>query len=172
MKKREAAFTLVELIVAILLGAMLMVATTSVMRLALATSGRVRGSADASVANESLRRQLIRDITHSVRFSVAGNLLELDGYVHRDEASGLATQRWSTVRYVVGRIDQTPTLFRHQATTGRVQVEPLWYGVSDLRVQTNQMPGDSGMPTSLRVSLYDRDGQLLLDETVRHHSEE
>ncbi|TWT82574.1 hypothetical protein CA13_40370 [Planctomycetes bacterium CA13] len=163
MFSRRSALTLIEMIVALVLSAVLMFVLISVTRQTLSLRDDAIRFAEQLQGNELLSDQLRRDIMLSRSISVLPDGFLLSGNVHRDTRALLSTQQPASVRYRVIRSfshsksipaessdDVRPSdkgvgwLFRDQwrvdPRTGQwleVSREPVWRGVSAMLVSSN-----------------------------------
>ena len=134
-ERRRRGFTLLELLVATVLGALLMAALATTLRVTLAESKRVEESRSAQTAVRPFVQQLRRDIVNADSFALSPGGMVLAGAIHRDLVTHQSTQRLATVRYVVTSVSGTRVLLRIQKSgrpeqpLGEVASEIVWIGV-------------------------------------------
>ena len=141
-------FTLIEVVVALTLSAVLMIVVTTVMGQAITLRNDVAAAAATLPGDELLRDQLTRDWTLADAVLVADDGFWLLGQLLRDDASGRMTQRPAVVRYRVvdaaGRwLTRTQWAVDHVASSpavsGRASVQPLFAGVDGVEVTTDRL---------------------------------
>ncbi len=147
-KHSRLGFTLLEMVIAAVLLAVLVTAVVSVLRVLMAETRNV-GRTPASVLPESLARQLRRDVINARSYRSSNLQLDLLGYVAQDADSGeplltmaiasyriRPTQRGGLLLRVQqsagGGVDPTPTI-------GGSAVQPLWQGVTAIGLNSNYL---------------------------------
>lgn len=176
------AFTLLELVVATVLLAVLVTAVVSVLRVLLAESKIVDGTA-ATVLPESLARQLRRDVTNARSYRLANSQLDLLGYVAQDADSGRPLLTMAIASYQVRPTGRGGLLLRVQQSldagagtaslTGTTRLQPLWHGVGAIGLTSSYLDTRdvSLMPPEVMQSLTsglaaDASGWLPLSPSV------
>lgn len=196
----RTALTLIELIVAMALSAMLLTVLLGVTRRTLAVRDATMRRAGQIGDADRVRQQLQRDLQHADSMVVLDDGFSVIGNVFRDPASTTATHQPGMVRYRVGRSfagDDSGWLFRDQYVTGLggngwqlAESQPVWRGIAtiaissdfimDLSALTIDEPQFFGgqvdsstrtMPPTIRVVVIRTDGAVLIDHNVFHHRE-
>jgi len=191
-------FTLLELLISLVLGALLLGALAGVLRRSFAEIA-IAHSDDPSVAHLSLLiEQFDRDMTNARYMRVGNNRLELVGFIHRDPITLIATHRTARVVYEVRRNGRQSMLVRIQRDDSRVQltqdgtlVEPVYAGVGRLLVSSNQVGALSetdtiglssedrasivrqrdAVPSSVQIVMLDPRGRTLFNHTFSRQRE-
>jgi len=191
--RTQAAFTLIELVVAIALGTLLLTTLMGVLRRSFAEI-RVAASDDPSkLGRVLLAEQLRRDLTNARRMTVGNNRFELEGFIHRDPVTLIATHRPAHVIYEVRQSEGQSLLVRIQSAGRRgirirsnQFVESVYAGVANMLVSSNQASvmateaetiglgpdaksklseRRATVPSSVKVLLIDLRGGTILDQT-------
>ena len=110
------AFTLIELLVAIVLGTILMGTLMGVLRRSFSEITVATRDDPSLNRNVLLLEQLRRDFSNARRMQIGIDRFELEGFIHRDPKTLIATQRPARVIYEVRRD-------REQSLLVRVQME-------------------------------------------------
>jgi prepilin-type N-terminal cleavage/methylation domain-containing protein len=185
-------FTLIEVIVALVLGTLLLTFCTQVIGhsfKAINTSSRYDAIAQFITP---LREQLQYDFTNARQFRAGINQFELIGFIHRDSDSLIPTNRLARVVYQVRGSGSESILVRVQSEVqtnipmnDAVFVEPVCVGVASLQITSNQVnaivatdmlglnpteqarmrASQGAVPTSLQIALFDANGKTVLIES-------
>jgi len=115
-KPTKNAFTLIELLVAIVLGTILMSTLMGVLRRSFSEITVATRDDPSLNRNVLLLEQLRRDFSNARRMQIGIDRFELEGFVHRDPKTLIATQRPARVIYEIRRD-------RDQSLLVRVQME-------------------------------------------------
>jgi len=187
------AFTLIELVVALLLGTLLLITLMGVLRHSFSVVGTSLSDEPLTMRRDVLIEQLRRDLTNARRMQVGINRFELAGFIHRDPATLIATHRPARVLYEVRKNGRLSILFRTQtdealaltSQSGQL-VEPVFLGAGDLVVSTNRIGAFSDadqiglgiqgksnasaarrleVPGSVQVVLTDQRGRTVINQT-------
>lgn len=149
---RRTAFTLIEMIVAIALSAMLLLLVSVISRQALRSQAFAAQTAASVSRNEWLIDQFQRDVAHAEQIAIQSDGFWLSGSLQRDPILLMANQRMATVRYRVARLTLDATsesmttnspgnlwLVREQMSGGGrdISVEPIWRGVARIMVTSD-----------------------------------
>lgn len=185
------AFTLVELVVALVLSAILMVAVFNSLRSSLLTASWAE-SKQASASSKQLLRELIRrDVSQAVGVRVASEGVALVGPLETNPATRLPTLRDAVVYYRLQRENGQRLLVRSEAAAvgpirERQRDDVLWVGVERLDLQAlseadsgeEEGPAVEGLPagfepiaTHVKVDLVGAGGRPLMSEVVMNHLE-
>ncbi|MEQ1824849.1 MAG: prepilin-type N-terminal cleavage/methylation domain-containing protein [Pirellula sp.] len=182
---RRRGFTLIEMVVALLLGALLFAVMTSVLRRSFA---EIKASqTDPSIGKiPMLLEQLSRDITNARQIRVGVNRFELIGFIHRDPSTLIATHRPARVLYEIRRRGSQSLLVRVQsagAIFAETMTEPVYAGVFAMSLSSDQVgalteydtiglsESDRAaltanivtVPSILRLTLLDQQGRSIVD---------
>ena len=115
-KPTKNAFTLIELLVAIVLGTILMSTLMGVLRRSFSEITVATRDDPSLSRNVLLLEQFRRDFSNARRMQIGIDRFELEGFVHRDPKTLIATQRPARVIYEIRRD-------RDQSLLVRVQME-------------------------------------------------
>lgn len=190
--RQRHGFTLMELIVALVLGAILLITLVGVLRRSFAEI-RVATSDDrASHRYSLLLEQLRRDVSNARRIDSGSNRLGLEGFIHRDPETLIATQRPARVIYEIRRNGTQSSLVRIQVeipngspVSTQPWIELVYAGAGTLLVSSNQVgvltesdrlgsrPEDRiqleqtryAIPSALQIIILDQPGRIILDHT-------
>jgi len=110
------AFTLIELLVAIVLGTILMGTLMGVLRRSFSEITVATRDDPSLNRNVLLLEQIRRDFSNARRMQIGIDRFELEGFIHRDPKTLIATQRPARVIYEIRRD-------RDQSLLVRVQME-------------------------------------------------
>jgi prepilin-type N-terminal cleavage/methylation domain-containing protein len=184
------AFTLIEMVVALVLGTLLMAAITSALRRSLIElKAHVE---DPQPAHATLLiEQFGRDLANARQLAQGPNRLDLVGFIHRDPRSMIATLRPAHVRYEIRRRGSCNLLVRIQSVVVNGVVmesstEPVAAQVQTLAVSSDivgamieadrlgqsnpELPTNfygNRIPASVRVVLIHERGHTVMDHTYR-----
>lgn len=147
-KRRAVGFTLLELVVAAVLLAILVTAVVSVLRVLLAES-RNADASKAAVLPESLARLMRRDVINARSYRLANSQLDLWGYVAQDVDSGQPLLTPAIASYQI-RATQRGSLYcgcnvrpqessRIMPLTNVTSEQPLWLGVSTIGLTSSYL---------------------------------
>jgi len=203
MKKRgktdyRQAFTLLEMVIALVLASLLLVTLTGVLRRCF-TEIRI-GNDDSNLLKHGLLiEQLHRDMCNSRSMQLGNNRIRLSGFIHRDPETLIATQRVANVTYEVRQNGDQSLLVRIQSAgnlrsrfTTEQFVEPVFAGVASMVLSSNLVNafGEADrigidveessrrarrqfeIPSSVRIGLLDQRGRTILDQTFLRQREE
>lgn len=147
-------FTLIELIAATALGALLMILLTGVLRSIVLQQRRAHRVAAQVPPSVILADQIRRDLQNARSVASDAQSLSLTGLLGQDPTSRLPTQRPARVIYTIQRISGTTylvrTLEQDVEQRGRQTIRSvLWRGASriDTVVSSNPLLGQSAQPT-------------------------
>lgn len=183
---RSRALTLLEMIVALVLATLLMMALTGLMRSVSQASQTAAKPQPSSRALLRLRQQLQRDCLNARFYQASDKQLRLLGFLGTDGTTGRASWQWAEVTWQIVERQETQLLIRHEQTLRqtppRRRIDPMWSGVGSLQVvsyddaEEDTENGGASHPSGMKpagslfmVSFFDRQGQLILEETVFHH---
>lgn len=116
MKPTRNAFTLIELLVAIVLGSVLMGTLMGVLRRSFSEITVATRDDPTLIRNVLLLEQLRRDFSNARRMQIGIDRFELEGFIHRDPDTLIATHRPARVIYEIRRD-------RNQSLLVRLQIE-------------------------------------------------
>ncbi len=177
----KRAFTLIEIIIALVLGTLLLATLMGVLRRSFLEIGNAT-RIDPSVARLGLLvEQFRRDIANARSMIVGNNRVELVGFGHRDPATLIATLRPARVIYEIRQDGMKSLLVRIQTEDSRDLpmsagpfVEPVYIGAKEMVVSSNQVNAfsaaerfnrPSAVPSSVQIVVVDQSGQTILDHT-------
>lgn len=154
----ESAFTLIEVVAALMLSAILMLAVTSVMSQAMKLRIGVDRAAETLRGDELLRDQLRRDWTLAETCLATADGFWLTGMLLRDDGGGRMLHRSAIVRYQIATgvglnpvANETDSwLLRIQwpvenvtalqpTIGGRASVEPIFHGINAIKLVTDRL---------------------------------
>jgi prepilin-type N-terminal cleavage/methylation domain-containing protein len=143
-KPTPKAFTLIELLVAIVLGTILMGTLMGVLRRSFSEVALATVNEPSLHRNVLLLEQLRRDLTNARRMQIGVDRLELEGFIHRDPKTLIATLRPARVIYEIRRDREQSLLVRIQLdknpsnpfSTGPF-TEAVFAGAQHLLVRSN-----------------------------------
>jgi hypothetical protein len=192
------AFTLIELVVSLVLGALLLTTLMGVMRRSFDELGVAVADDPVTMRNEWLIEQFRRDLSNARRMQVGINRIELAGFIHRDPATLIATHRPARVLYEIrsnGKVSvlfriQTDSVFAMTSQAGQL-TEVIFVGAGALQVSTNQIGAFSeadtiglsesailnfasqrqAVPSSVRIVLTDQRGRTIVNQTFSRQRE-
>ncbi len=189
-KNVRPAMTLIELVVALALGALMMVVLLDVMRRAFAEINFDERSMPLAQSLTPVVEQLRRDCLESRQMRLLPTGVEFSGFCERDPVTMIATHRTARVVYEIRPTATHDVLVRIQSSgqpvanlESSLYTEPVIVGVSRLLVSSNQvgalfeaesLGGRSGspaanedqMPSNLRIVMLDRLGRVVIDQTI------
>ncbi len=182
----RAGFTLLELVIACSLLAVLMATSVRILRSLLRDSGPLM--AGAAGHSEGLARQIRSDLHNARAFRRTRDAVELLGYNAQDRTTGQPLLTPAVVRYVIAPVQSGSLLLRQQtqASSGWQQStsQPLWLGVAEFRLRSTYLDsqetalapalaalivGQAGwerLPPSLQVQLLGTQGQTLYSQEI------
>lgn len=147
-KRRAVGFTLLELVVAAALLAVLVTAVVSVLRVLLAET-RNTDAAGAAVLPESLARLMRRDVINARSYRLANSQLDLLGYVAQDDDSGRPLLTLAIASYQIRTTQRGGLLLRVQQSldggsgmmpmSNSAAVQPLWLGVGAINLTSSYL---------------------------------
>ena len=177
---RRAALTLVELLAATVLSALLMILVAGILRSITRQQAWVASEAGRSPAVVVVGDLLERDLDNARHIATGAGRLRLRGLLAEDPSTHLPTHRRAEVVYEVRRLAGHRCLIRTLAhTSGNGAPERwrrvVWLGAGRLvtqqfRLPTNlgaptpddqTVPGMDPMPPRLEVVVYDESGDVL-----------
>ncbi|MGB7344297.1 MAG: prepilin-type N-terminal cleavage/methylation domain-containing protein [Pirellulaceae bacterium] len=198
----RSAFTLIEMVVATVLSAILLVVLLGVSRQTLMLRDSAMRIADQLAGTELLEDQFQRDFAQADRLMVLPDGVLLQGAIYRGNGGLNANHQSATVRYRVKSLPSskeptTPWLFREQwqvdpntnQIVGAIS-QPIWRGSTAMKISSNTIAalstrsddegllGDDSqvpfdaMPENVQVQLLDSQGSVFLRQTIHHHWEE
>ncbi len=196
--KSRRGMTLIEMIVATVLSAILMVVLLGVSRRTMRLRGEAVRVAESLRDNELLVRQWRRDFLHGEAMLPLIDGVVIRGAIHRDPQTQTTTQQPAFVRYQVVGGNGRVWLLRHQwridPESGRPtdpQSEPVFMGLAAMTVSSDrvdafdraseaerlwdaEMSGATmpDMPTTIDIRLLDDQGNALVRHRIRHHWED
>ena len=185
MKKQ--AFTLIEIIVALILGTLLLATLMGVLRRSFSEIG-ISTRNDPSIERLGLLvEQFGRDLTNARSMVVGENRIELVGFGHRDPTTLIATLRPARVTYEIRQDGMRSLLVRIQTedssdlpTQTGPFIEPVYFGAASMFVSSNQVAVLSvadktsqprAVPTSVQIMILDGRGRKVLDHTFARQRE-
>ena len=188
---RRCAFTLIEIIVALVLGTLLLATLMGVLRRSFSEIG-VATRDDPGVARLGLLvEQLRRDLTNARKMYVGNNRFELVGFIHRDPSTLIATLRSARVIYEIRQNGTQSLLVRVQTDDARGILssesftEAVYLGAINMLVSSNEVRAFSeadklglssvnsasllnrrdAVPSSVQIVILDQRGRTILDQT-------
>lgn len=195
LRTKLHGFTLLEMIVAGVLLAVLLSSVVSVLRVLL-REGRASLNHALATPPEALLRVLRRDVINARAFRVIPNGVELLGHVAQDEF-GQPLLTTALVEYAVRPTSKGGLLERRQrsAATPASLTQPLWHGVRNFQLSANVVDdrdlsllspdalqtltgglslnsdGWQPLPATVAVMLQDMHEQVLLRESIMRYEE-
>jgi prepilin-type N-terminal cleavage/methylation domain-containing protein len=198
MIQRKDAFTLIELVVALVLGTLIMTTLMGVLRRSFNEFGAAATDDLIVLRNEWLVEQLRRDLSNARQMQVGMNRFELSGFVHRDPTTLISTHRPARVLYEIRSVEKLSVLFRIQTDSaltmtsqGGQLTEAIFIGAGTLQVSTNQIGAFSeadtiglgekallnlmnqrnAVPSSVQIVLLDQRGRTIINQTFSRQQE-
>jgi len=174
---RNSAFTLIEMMVALLLGTILLVAIGSVLRRVFSDWQSIRQESSQGMGLLELREQISRDLTNARRVRISENRIELEGFLYRDPNTMSPTQRLATVVYEIRKWGAVSILVRVQSVRGvgpvaifqKPSIEMMHVGadrmlaVSDrFETATDRTDVLPKAPGAIKLQVYGRRGEVLI----------
>jgi prepilin-type N-terminal cleavage/methylation domain-containing protein len=149
-KPTRTAFTLVELLVAIVLGSILMGTLMGVLRRSFSEITVATRDDPSLTRNVLLLEQLRRDFSNARRLQIGIDRFELEGFIHRDPDTLIATQRPARVTYQIRRDRNQSLLVRSQIESNQSGplppgtftgpfTEAVFAGAQHMLVSSNQV---------------------------------
>ncbi len=150
MKPTRNAFTLIELLVAIVLGSVLMGTLMGVLRRSFSEITVATRDDPSLIRNVLLLEQLRRDFSNARRIQIGIDRFELEGFIHRDPDTLIATQRPARVIYEIRRDRNQSLLVRLQMESNQSSplsrgtftgpfTEAVFAGAQHMLVSSNQV---------------------------------
>lgn len=186
--RRRSGFTLIELVASAILSALMMVALIGIVWSAMQESRQLR--LDKSIAYPgSLVSDLLRsDLQNARGMRLDRNGVQLHGFLSRDRATSRPLMREGAVRYEAANVTGRRTLVRRTFSGGEADVEPLWIGFGELRIESLATPvagdevnapplpppatgGLASLPAVLRITMTNTNGKTVWREVIHHHAE-
>ncbi len=193
--RKNRAFTLVEMIVALVLGTLLLATLMGVLRRSFVEISTTRQDDPSIHRMGLLADQLRRDLSNARNISVGNNRFELLGFGHRDPQTLTATLRPARVSYEIRQDGKRSLLVRVQsdiaggmASSGIPFIEPVYFGAAKLLLTSNEVKGFPkldevgtnvlqestiarnrwAVPSSVQIVILDQRDRLILDQTFTH----
>jgi len=179
------AFTLIELLAASLLAAMLMAVIVGLVRTTHAQSRAAQRALAANPATSILTDQIRRDFVNARYWAVLPDQVRLSGYIAHDLRTRRQTFRRAEVTYAVVSNRQGSWLVREETQIDEVigrrsQRDVVWHGVAGLDVaalDNSQFepaagaapPGMTPVPSHLTVEIRGQSGKTVMYEDIVHH---
>jgi prepilin-type N-terminal cleavage/methylation domain-containing protein len=180
-------FTLIEMVVALTLSAILLVILNGVLQRCFA---EMRAAQNDPLVHSTtlLVEQLRRDFTNARQLRMGPNRFELVGFLQRDTKSLVSTQLPARVVYEIRKNGKQALLIRIQyvqtnAMSVTASVEPVWEGLESMTLMSDQLGAiaeltstpldnrsnavdltENRVPTPLRLTLRDRKGTVIVEE--------
>ena len=188
----KRAFTLVEMIVAMVLGTLLLVALTGVMRRCFSEIANTSKADPGNSRSGAMIEQFRRDLTNARQIAQGPNHFELTGFIHRDPLTLTGTMRAARVRYEIRRVGQQSMLVRvqtedHQGlySAKNPLIETVHIGAQNMVLATNEVrpipqldqlgstvasragifANSNSIPSSVQILITDSRGSMVLDHT-------
>ncbi|QDT08813.1 prepilin-type N-terminal cleavage/methylation domain-containing protein [Planctomycetes bacterium K23_9] len=198
----RSAFTLIEMVVATVLSAILLVVLLGVSRQTLMLRDSAMRIAEQLAGTELLEDQFQRDFSQADRLTVLPDGVLLQGAIYRSDGGLISNHQTATVRYRVMLLPSSkepivPWLFREQwqvdPSTNQIvgaMSQPIWRGTAAMTISSNTIAalsnrsddegllGDDSqvpvdaMPENVQIHLLDSNGNVFLRQTIHHHWEE
>ncbi len=178
---RKRAFTLIEILIALVLGTLLLATLMGVLRRSFSEIGNSTQT-DPSIARHGLMvEQFGRDIANARSMIVGNNRVEFVGFGHRDPATLIATLRPARIIYEIRQDGLKSLLVRIQTEDSpdlpmstEPFVEPVYVGAKTMIVSSNQVNvfsaaerihRPSRVPSSVQIVILDQGDRTILDQT-------
>jgi prepilin-type N-terminal cleavage/methylation domain-containing protein len=147
---RRRAFTLIELVVALTLGAILLVSIGGILRQAFNDWNLARREMAQGLGLMELRDQIARDLTNARRVRIGRDRLELEGFLYREPITLTNCQRLATVTYEIRRRGDLGMLVRVQsqnqgelAVFRKAEAEILYIGAFQMMATSDNVESGS-----------------------------
>ena len=171
MSKPHQAFTLIEMVVALVLASIMMVGLLRIVSSVSIESNQLRGEQTDYVAVEVLADRLREDLINARGMIVTAGMIELAGYVSEQNRPG-------TMRYEQVTIAGRRVLMRRIGN----QSEVCWVGFGSFAYESyEEIDGETPVPEmtgglppvpgQFRVGIIDSGGRTLFSEVIRHHAD-
>ncbi|MCA9140010.1 MAG: prepilin-type N-terminal cleavage/methylation domain-containing protein [Planctomycetales bacterium] len=176
MKNRRAeadriAFTLIEMVVALVLASLMMVGLLRIVTLVSIESNQLRGEQTDYVAAGMLADRLRMDLMNARGIVADFDSIRLSGYVGPQNTPG-------TIRYGQSIVGNRRVLVRDSGD----QREVCWVGFGgfdfesyeQITAETPQPEMTGGLPpvpARFRIGVMNSDGRLLFSEVIQHHEQ-
>lgn len=163
----RSGMTLIELVVAALLTAIMMVVLTNILWSTTRQTVAIRGSDSATASPKIMVDQLRRDLLNARGYSIGRGRWQLAGFVGSGQTIG-------QVIYQVDLVNGRRCLRRNGELVwidlGEFRLTPLSFRDPD----DDRPPLEGGgilpeMPALIQVSMTHRDGTILWNERIEHH---
>ena len=183
-QQSRAAFTLLEMLAALVLCGLLVLGIGRVLRSAVFQNNQARDEFRNQPALRRLTEQLRRDITNARGAALRRSSLVLDGFNGTDRMTRLPVLEPAIVTWRTTRIGTVYWLVRDEqrtnmASTEGISSDTIFAGVR--RIVAESISGDSdtpqsrhgfpGVPLQLRVLLFADDDSVILDHVFQSHLE-
>lgn len=170
-RNRCRGFTLIEMVVALVLAALMMVGLLRVVTWVSINTNQMQSEQTDFVSAATLADRLRHDLTNARGILADAGSLRLTGFVGPQHVSG-------AIQYERAIIRNRQVLIRRTAKRS----ELCWVGFGGFvfepydDVDTSETPPKTGgglppMPGRFRISALDTNGQVLLSEVIVHHAE-
>lgn len=177
---KRSGFTLVEMVAASIILAMLMSVLVMVTRSGLRQAKRAEEIRASHPETSVLEDQIVRDLRNSDGFSPLVNGVTLFGALSTDPSTGRGTHQLVRVTYQVGDVAGLKVLVRTEQSSGGISHRrAVWMGADEFFVEPAGPPlpadsqrtgGLSPMPSEMTVTL-NANGRRVLNCRVAHHRE-
>jgi competence protein ComGF len=187
------AFTLLEVMLAVVLSTIILLVATKVLQSLLQIQKRESSFGGVGVS-DILADQIRRDVSNATNISIGQDQFRLTGMLATDRTSMSANLRFANVVYRIRRQGDESLFERVEVNAqGQTMIDPLWLDVATIRVATTYMDlnqqmrtnpigndaellgnisrGASQFPPSIRITIGSTSGRSLFDEVVFHHWE-
>jgi len=188
-RNRRPAFTLIEVVAATTLAAMLLGTLASVLVMGARQKRQAEARRQLHPAVTLLAEQIRRDVLNARFIQADRAALRLVGPLSHDLTTKAPTGRLAEVIYQVASLGAGPWLVRRQRpldeiARGQVSQEALWAGATAIEVLVLEdsattssrvqgaPPGMRPMPQRLAVVLRGPTGRAILETQIRHHWED
>lgn len=181
--KPRTALTLIEMIVATVVIALLLSALVGISRASMRQANRAEKLSQQFPATSILAEQIARDVRNADGYTPTNNGFALFGAIGTEANTGRGTHQLARVTYSVRRLRGLRVLLRiEQGAGNQSHQRVVWFGAGDAALQSvgvlsaetvdpRLTGGLSPMPTVANVQILSEDGETILDKRVRHHRE-
>lgn len=168
---RNDAFTLIEMIVALVLASLMMTGLLRIVSLVSIESNQLRGEHTDYVAAGMLADRMRADLINARGILASRESVDLAGYVTPLHLPG-------SIRYERQTIDSTQALVRRAGS----QSEICWISFGGFEFESYEEINDEtpvpemtgglpAIPSRFRIAAYDANGRVLFSQVIQHHAD-
>jgi Tfp pilus assembly protein PilV len=178
-RRKQAGFTLIELVASALLTSMMMTAILGIVWSTLKQTQQLQRGEARNSSPAALTRQLRMDLLNARGMQLAPDEMTLHGFLSRETTTGSMSLGVGRVRYALRNANGKRILAR---TVNDGRWEPLWIGFGSISIvplaitesDEDSLPmaetgGLPEIPESFRVTVFNDDGTITWREVIHHH---